>query len=147
MRAAAVVKLTDRLFWQAAKPSPSAMWLLPVPELPIAMMFSRRSMYSERASSMTRALFNDGSAAKSKLSRLLTAGNLAALMRRSTMLYQLQLGQPQQIAGIIGALGGALACQLVVLAQERRQLERLEVMRQENLRGVGHAAAPLHRSM
>jgi hypothetical protein len=37
------------------------MWLLPVPELPIAMMFSRRSMYSERASSMTRALFNEGS--------------------------------------------------------------------------------------
>jgi DNA invertase Pin-like site-specific DNA recombinase len=47
-------------------------------ELPTAMTFSR-------ASSMTRALFNEGSAAKSKLSRLLTAGNLAALMRRSTI--------------------------------------------------------------
>src|SRR3974377_658904 len=58
------------------------MWLLPVPELPSAMIFSRRSTYSERASSITNALFKDGSAAKSKLSRLFTVGNLAALMRR-----------------------------------------------------------------
>ena len=61
------------------------MWLLPVPELPTAMMFSRRSTYSERASSMASALFNDGNASKSKLSSVFTAGNLAALMRRSTM--------------------------------------------------------------
>jgi hypothetical protein len=40
---AGVMKPTDRPFWQAAKPSPSAMWLLPVPLLPTAMMFSRRS--------------------------------------------------------------------------------------------------------
>ena len=39
-RAAAVVKPTDKPFWQAARPSPSPMWLLPVPELPTAMMFS-----------------------------------------------------------------------------------------------------------
>jgi hypothetical protein len=52
-----------------ARPSPSAMWLLPVPELPTAMIFSRRSAYSERASSITNALFKDGSAAKSKLCR------------------------------------------------------------------------------
>ena len=61
------------------------MWLLPVPLLPTAMMFSRRSTYSERASSMTSALLRLGKAAKSKLSRLFTVGNLAALIRRSTM--------------------------------------------------------------
>jgi hypothetical protein len=58
---------------------------LPVPELPTAITFSRRSTYSERASSITSALFKSGNAAKSKLSRLFTVGNLAALMRRSTV--------------------------------------------------------------
>ena len=41
--------------------------------------------YSERASSSTRVLLSDGMAAKSKLSRLFTAGNRASLIRRSTM--------------------------------------------------------------
>jgi len=35
-------------------------------------------------------------------------------------LDQLQLGQPQQIADMINAVGGALPGQLVILAQERR---------------------------
>ena len=34
--AAAVVKPTDKPFWQAASPNPRAMWLLPVPLLPTA---------------------------------------------------------------------------------------------------------------
>ena len=66
--------LPPRPFWQAARPSPMAMWLLPVPLLPTAMTFSRRSTYSERASSSTNVFLSDGSARKSKLSRLLTAG-------------------------------------------------------------------------
>jgi hypothetical protein len=49
------------------------------------MTFSRRVTYSERASSSTRVLLSEGMAAKSKLSRLLTAGNLASLIRRSTV--------------------------------------------------------------
>jgi AcrR family transcriptional regulator len=48
-----------------------------------AMTFSRRSTNSQRASSMVSALLSDGIALKSKLSRLLVAGNFAALMRRS----------------------------------------------------------------
>ncbi len=76
------MKPTDRPFWHAARPSPSAMWLLPVPELPTAMMFSRRVTYSGRASSSTKLLLSEGRARKSKLSRLLTAGNLASLVRR-----------------------------------------------------------------
>jgi hypothetical protein len=58
------------------------MWVLPVPLLPTAMMFSRRVTYYERASSSTKVLLSDGMAAKSKLSRLFTAGNR---IRRSTM--------------------------------------------------------------
>ena len=43
---------TDRPFWLAARPRPSAMWLLPVPLMPSAMMFSPRWMFfyaSDRA--------------------------------------------------------------------------------------------------
>ena len=61
------------------------MWVLPVPLLPTAITFSRRWMYSHRASSITRDLFTDGMAGKSKVSKLLTAGNRAARIRRSTM--------------------------------------------------------------
>ena len=68
-----MVKPTDIPRWQAAKPSPRATWVLPVPLLPTAMTFSRRWMYSQRASSITRALFSDGMTGKSKVSRLLTA--------------------------------------------------------------------------
>ena len=79
-----MVKPTDIPRWQAAKPSPRATWVLPVPLFPTAMTFSRRWMYSQRASSSTRDLFSDGMAGKSKVSRLFTAGNRAARMRRST---------------------------------------------------------------
>ena len=48
---------------------------------------------------------------------------------------------------MIKALGGALPSELVVLAQERRQLERLQVMREQKLGGIGHDAAPVSRLM
>src|SRR3954466_5155724 len=57
------------------------MWLLPVPELPSAITFSRARMYSHRARSRTSILFRLGMAAKSKLSRLFTAGNRALRCR------------------------------------------------------------------
>ena len=83
--AAAVEKPTDSPLWQAARPSPSAMWVLPVPLLPMAMTFSRRSTYSHTASRVTSCLFTDGIARKSKVSRLLTVGKRAALIRLSTI--------------------------------------------------------------
>ena len=61
------------------------MWVLPVPLLPTAMIFSRCWMYSQRVNSITRDLFTEGMAANSKVSRLLTAGNRAARIRRSTV--------------------------------------------------------------
>ena len=45
------------------------MWVLPVPLSPIAMTFSRCSMYLQRASSITSCLFTEGMAVKLKASR------------------------------------------------------------------------------
>src|SRR6266705_2188512 len=56
-----------------------------LPLLPTAITFSRRAMYSQRASSRTNVLLSEGIAVKSKLSRLFTVGNRAPLMRRSTI--------------------------------------------------------------
>src|SRR5262249_19784892 len=58
---------------------------------------------------------------------------------------QLQFGQAQQKADMIEALGGALPSELVVLAQECRQLERLQVMSEQKLGRIGHDAAPVSR--
>jgi hypothetical protein len=43
---------------------------------------------------------------------------------------QLELGQAQQVGDVVHAFRRALPGQLVMLAQEGRQLERLEVMRE-----------------
>src|SRR5271163_3083001 len=83
--AAAVIKPTDKPFWQADSPNPRTTWVFPVPLLPTAITFSRRAMYSQRASSSTNVLLIEGIAVKSKLSRLFTVGNRASLMRRSTV--------------------------------------------------------------
>src|SRR3979490_2736228 len=58
---------------------------------------------------------------------------------------QLQFGQAQQKADVIEALGGALPGELVVLAQERRQLARPQVMREQKLGRIGHDATPVSR--
>src|SRR3954451_8129817 len=55
-------------------------------------------------------------------------------------LQQLELRQPEQIAGMIDALARALARHLLVLVQERWQLQLLEMMSQQNLGGAGHDA-------
>ena len=120
------------------------MWVLPVPRVADRDDVLAPLDILERASSSTSVLLSDGNAMKSKLSRLLTVGNFAALIRRSTIRrsrsISSSLGQPQQITRMVDALGGALAGHLVVLAQERRQLQRLQVMGQQDLRGVAHAA-------
>ena len=53
----------------------------------MAMTFSLCWTYSHRASSITKALFTEGMAEKSRVSRLFTAGNRAARVRRSTMCW------------------------------------------------------------
>ena len=47
---------------------------------------------------------------------------------------QFQLNQPQQIAGVVEAAPGAVPGDLVVLAQDRRQLQLLEVMGEQDAR-------------
>ena len=56
-----------------------------MPLLPTAMTFSRHWVYSQGASSITSALFTEGMARKSKVSKLLTAGKRAERIRRSTI--------------------------------------------------------------
>jgi hypothetical protein len=70
----------------------------------------------------------------------------AASARPPFPVDQFELGQAQQIAGMIDPLGGALPGELVVFTQERRQLERLEMMRKQQLRRLAHGAAPLSRA-
>ena len=56
--------------------------------------------------------------------------------------YQLKLREPQQVARMVDALGGALAGYLAVLSQERRQLQLLEVMLQQHRRPLAHRPIP-----
>ena len=59
---AAVMKATEKPRWQAARPKASAICVLPVPLLPGAMMFSRATTNSHRASSSSIGLLSAGSA-------------------------------------------------------------------------------------
>jgi hypothetical protein len=179
--AAAVVNATDRPFWQAARPSPSAACVFPVPLGPSAMTFSRRSIHSQRASSGTCILLSFGMALKSKLSRLLVTGNFAALMRRSIIRRSRQRADarrscfggdrrraaPGRPAGSgtgrgsaprrrpargraqisVLAASAAGAGELVVFPEECRQLQRLQVVGEQDLRRVAHAASPDTRHM
>ena len=143
---AAVVKPTDSPLWQAASPRPSATWVLPVPLLPTAMTFSRRSTYSHRASCMTRCLFTDGIGQEVEGVEALGCREASsfdpALHHAMMAVYQLKLREPQQVAWVVDALGGALAGHLAVLSQERRQLQLLEVMLQQHRRPVAHRPLP-----
>ena len=66
----------------------------------------------------------------------------AALDHPPFPLDQFEFGQAQQIAGMINALCGALLGEFVVFAQEGRQPERLQMVGEQQLRRVGHGAAP-----
>jgi hypothetical protein len=70
-----------------------------------------------------------------------------ALDHPSFTVDQLQLDQASEKADMVEAFGRALAGQLLVFPQERRQLQRLEVMGEQDLGGVRHAASPETRHM
>src|SRR3954449_5581324 len=61
----------------------------------------------------------------------------APLNQPPLAVQQLKFAQAEQIAGVVDPLGRALPSQLVVLAQEGGQLQRLEMMGQENLGNIG----------
>jgi hypothetical protein len=76
------------------------------------------------------------------------AGRADAPLDHPPLAFQeLELGKTQQVGGMVDTLRRALPGELVVLAQEGRQLERLEVVRQQELGRVAHAAAPPSRAM
>ena len=60
---------------------------------------------------------------------------------------ELELGKAQQVGGMVGTFRRTLPGQLVVLAQEGWQPQRLEVVRQQELGRVAHAAALPSRAM
>ena len=146
-----MVKPTDRPFWQAASPRPSAMCVLPVPLLPTAMTFSRRSDVLRAGQLQHQGLVERRQRQEVEAVEAFDRrepGLLDAPLDHPPFpLDQLQFGQPQQVADMIDALGGALPGELVILAQEGRQLQRLQVMGEQKLGRVGHDATPVSRSM
>jgi hypothetical protein len=60
---------------------------------------------------------------------------------------QFQLDQTGQELNVVLALGRALPGELVVFPQEGRQLQRLQVMCQQDLWRIGHAASSDSRHM
>src|SRR3954465_15689722 len=66
----------------------------------------------------------------------------APLNQAPLAIQQLKLAQAKQIAGVVDPLGRTLPSQLVVLAQEGGQLQRLEIMGQQNLGDLPEARAP-----
>ena len=48
---------------------------------------------------------------------------------------------------MVETLGSALPSKLLILAQERRQLERLQVMTEQKLGCIGHIDAPVSKLM
>ena len=62
-------------------------------------------------------------------------------------LDQFQFGETQQIRCMVHTLGRALTGEFVIFAQEARQLQRLQMMREQDLRRIGHDTAPVSRAM
>ncbi len=141
-----MVKPTARPFWQAASPSPRATWVLPVPLLPerdhvlppLDVLAAGELQHQHLVQRRDRGEVEAVQALHRREAGLADA----PLDHPPLAIQQLELGEAQQVGGVVDALGRALPGQLVVLAQEGRQLQRLEVMRQQDLRRVAHAAPP-----
>ena len=69
------------------------------------------------------------------------------LHHASLSIDQLQFDEAQEKADMVETLGSALPSKLLILAQERRQLERLQVMSKQKLGRIGHDDAPVSKLM
>src|SRR4051794_22031606 len=139
-----------RLAWSVSRPR-STRTLLP---LQAAAVPSRRC-----AESMDRAIPDELAACQLQYQRLVEGGHrrkvegVQAFHRREAGLAdapfdeaalavdQFKLGQAQQVSWVIDALPGTIAGDLLVLARKGRQLQGLQVMRQQHLRRCGAHAA------
>ena len=69
------------------------------------------------------------------------------LHHASLSIDQLQFDEAQEKADMVETLGRALPSKLLILAQKRRQLERLQVMSKQKLGRIGHDDAPVSKLM
>src|SRR5277367_4847529 len=69
------------------------------------------------------------------------------LNQASLSIDQLQFDEAQEKTDMVETLGGALPSKLLILAQQRRQLERLQVMTEQKLRRIGHDDTPVSKLM
>ena len=69
------------------------------------------------------------------------------LHHASLSIDQLQFDEAQEKADMVETLGRALPSKLQILAQKRRQLERLQVMSKQKLGRIGHDDAPVSKLM
>ena len=104
------------------------------------MTFSRREMNSQRASSSTCFFIQRRQGVEVKAVERFVGREPrrldAPINHPGFAIEQLQLNQPGKIADMIRVLGGALAGQLLMLAQHRRQLQLFEMMAEQDLGGV-----------
>ena len=132
--------------WQAARPRPRATCVLPVPLLPMAITFSRRSTYSQRANCMTSCLFTGRDGEEVEAVQALCGREACSpyppVQLAVMAVYEFKLREPQQVAGMVDTLDGTAAGQLAVLAQERRQPQFLEMVLQEHAGLIAHDLPP-----
>ena len=99
------------------------MWVLPAPLFPTAMMFSRRSMYSQRGQFHDQGFVHRGDGQEVEGVQALDRGEARgadpALHHALVAVDEFQFGQPEQVVGMVSALGGALDGQLAVLPAGR----------------------------
>jgi hypothetical protein len=110
------------------------MWLLPVPLLPTHQHLVQRWQRQE-----VEAI----EAFNGREPRRLDP----AFHHASLAINHLHLGQPHQVTRMVDAFSRTQPGDLVVLPQERRQLQRLQMVGEQDLRCVGHAVTPANRSM
>src|SRR5208337_2544097 len=149
-RAAAVLKPTDSPFWQAARPPETNV------RLAGAAVADRDDVLPAGHILRAGELQHEGLVERWNGGEVETVQALhgreprfldPALHHAPFTVDQLEFSQAQQKADMIKALGGALPSELVVLAQERRQLERLQMMSKQKLGRIGHDDAPVSRPM
>lgn len=155
------MKPTDRPLWQAAKPSPT--WLFARSAVadgddilaPLDVVrarwrgckalgwFCRLTVYRTSCSAMATPGSQAIEAFNGREPRRLDP----ALHHAPFAINHLHLGQPHQVTRMVDVFSRTQSGDLVVLPQERRQLQRFQMVGEQDLRCVGHTAAPANRSM
>ena len=146
-----MVKPTERPFWQAASPSPRATWDLAGAAgaegddvlAPLDPFATGQLQHLHLVQAGDRLEVE----AVEAFDRREPCRLDPALDHPPLAVDELQLHQPGEEADMVEPLGGALAGELLVFPQEGRQLQRLEMMGEQDLGGVGHAASPETRHM